>query len=209
MKGRIWGIIIGCILVVGGALLVVLFQFSLPFVAAILLGCAGIFAIAWGGMYFERNFPRGKVVQQKEKCVDICSELLGNAEESIAIVSGALYPGFYDNQRILDAFRKALKKRARIEIVCGPHVDKITSKVVKLAKDNGNFTICYLPYYPKAHFMIVDRRSVRKDKEHSERLSLDAEMIGTVYYDRPFLATQLGRIFEALKSKATCTSEEG
>lgn len=201
MGKRIIGTVLGVFFLVIAALLVASLHSEPIFLVAIFLGCVGMLMIVWGGMYFERSFPLRKVKNDRGQCRDVCSELFREAKETIQIVGGNLHHEFYSDDKIINDLDQALQRGVKIEVVCGPEIDKKNDKLVNLAQNRKHFKISHLPYYPKRHFMIIDRRHVRKEKKHPVAPLQHLEMEGTVLYNRLFLASQLSEIFETLKSK--------
>lgn len=207
---RLIAFVLGSVCVVGAFFLVIFGNLESFFWITILMGFIGILLISWGSMYFIRNFPDTAVgiENDRDKCVELSRKLFEGAKESIRIVGGELHNEFYDNDKITESLKKALSDKVKVEIICGPKIDEKDAKLMDLEKQRDGLTIDHLSYYPKRHFTIVDKKGVRLEKEHPIPLSKNDRIVATTYYHRPFLAFQLNKTFESLKSKVSSTAEK-
>lgn len=133
--------------------------------------------------------------------------LYGKAEKSIKIVSGRLNSEFYNDSRIVGAFKKAIENKVLIEIVCGPAVDPETKEIIELAKkDFVKIFQLKTNNIPRAHFSIVDEKHLRLEMPHSPRAesgTTEADIVLDAPFDdiKEFVAE-----FDGLKSNAQLTS---
>lgn len=210
MSKRLGFVVVGCICIVVAVCMAVFVDSGLVFWITVLMGSTGMLLISWGSMYFLRNFPNTAmgVGNDRETCVELSCKLFEGAKKSIRVVGGDLYHEFYNDDRVMEALKKVLSSNVKVEVICGPKIDEQDTTFIDLEKQSDSLTIDHLSYNPKRHFMIVDKRGVRLEEEHPIPLSKYDSIVASVYYDRPFLAFQLNRTFESLKSKVISATEK-
>ena len=210
MSKRFLGFVLGGICVAVAIFMVVSVDSGLVFWIAVLMGSGGMLLISWGSMYFKRNFPSTitGVSNNREKCIRLSGELLEGPKKTIRIVGGDLDHTFYNNKRITEALKEALSSGVKVEIICGPRIDKKDTALIDLEKKHDSLTIDHLSYNPKRHFTIVDKRGVRLEGEHPIPILKDDNVIAKVYTDRPFLAFQLDESFRSLRDKIGSAAEK-
>ncbi len=143
-----------------------------------------------------------------ESAIKVSSRYLyGKAEKSIKIVSGRLNSEFYNDSRIVSAFKKAIEKNVLIEIVCGPAVDPKTKEIIELSK-KGFIKIFQLKSndLPKTHFSIIDEKHLRLEMPHSPRAetgTTEADIVLDASFDD---IKEIIAEFDMLKSNAQLKS---
>ena len=204
MDKRSLAVVFGCIGVTLAILMSLLVDSASVFSITLFVGCIGTLLVAWGSKYFLRNYPdtaRG-TPNSREKCVELTRELLEGARKSIRIVGGELHHGFWKNKEITRALKEAVSKHGvKVEIICGPKFDEENTVLRDLVGKHDGIVLRNLSYNPKRHFMVVDEKGVRLEKEHPIPLSKSDDLVATVYNDRPYLAYQLNETFNSLKDK--------
>jgi sugar-specific transcriptional regulator TrmB len=94
-------------------------------------------------------------------------EFIDRAKHELKILSGTLYPDFYNAEPILKAFERAIARGVEIKILCGPEAD--LGKVPKLKEwiDERKIEVRRLLEDYSPHFMVADGgQHIRLEERH-------------------------------------------
>jgi len=168
------------------------------FIAPLIIGI--LMAVAMAAYTYYR-LPRPVPNDSLGSAIAETPKLIAKARRELKIVSGSLYPSFYNDERISRSLEAAVRRGVTVKVVCGPRAD--LSKVPALSdlRRQGLVEIRRLNTEPRPHFMVVDGgRHIRLEAPHPE------ERLGTVramvIYNSVELGREHDRLFDELWNKA-------
>ena len=151
---------------------------------------------------FAEVYSGTRINKLLEREVIISENVFANSREYIKIVCGRLNSKFYNDERIVEAFKKAHNNGATIEIICGPEVDPNTKAVTQMCKNNI-VEVWQSERWPKSHFWIVDGKDVRLEDPHT--IEFQKNTHASILSDAKPIAEDLLKRFENLKREANKT----
>lgn len=167
------------------------------FVIASMIGFLIAILIAIYAYWPLRSIPNDNL----EAAIAESSKLINKANYELKVVSGTLYPGFYNAEPISRALEDRVNHGLKIKILYGPRAD--LSKVPKLSKlyEEGAIMIRRLNREPRPHFMVCDGgRHIRLEGIHSEETADNPK--AKIIYNSVEIGWRYNRLFDELWNEA-------
>lgn len=168
------GIIRSAIVVVSIIMLAsTLLSFDVYFVAGVVVVVvvvSGLVAGLIGGIKLLPSLPSIRYFENNDKkAVKLLVNDIKKAHKTIKIVSGTATSKVYDDKKVRNAFKEAIQKGVRIQIVVCNKIDLNKENIITELAEKGMIEL-YKPRedkVPKNHFRVMDRISVYSEKEHA------------------------------------------
>ncbi len=173
---RYMGIIRGAVVVISIIVFVMLMSFALSkdvylVAGAVVVGVVilGLFAGLIGGIKLLPSLPSMSSLKNNDKkAVKLLVNDIKKAHKTIKIVSGTATSKVYGDKKVRNAFKEAIQKGVRIQIVVCNKIDLNKENIITELAEKGMIEL-YKPRkdkIPKNHFRVMDRISVYSEKEH-------------------------------------------
>jgi len=167
------GIIRGAIVVISIIMLVsTLLSFDVYFVAGVVVVgvvVLGLVAGLIGGIKLLPSLPSIRSLENNDKkAVKLLVNDIKKAHKTIKIVSGTATSKVYNDKKVRNAFKEAIQKGVRIQIVVCNKIDLNKENIITELAEKGMIEL-YKPRedkVPRNHFRVMDSISVYSEKEH-------------------------------------------
>lgn len=172
---RYMGIIRSAVVVISIIMLVILVSAVLPIDAYLVVGAAvmsivvvGLVAGVIGGFKLSSHIVR-HVENDNEKAAESLAKDINKAHKSIRIVGGTANPWVYNDEKVKNAFSRAIQRGVEIQVAFSKIKSDEENTIIELAK--GGMIELYKPHsdkVPRNHFRVMDTISVYSEKEHAD-----------------------------------------
>jgi len=166
---------------------------------AVLLRYVGDFPFPWE---FRRKCPNPEGNPEQPDSFGLCESLmkLKDGYEFNAVM-GNMNAKVCNTESVLKALETALAKDVKINIICGPFIDKKSQKFLKLL-DNPKVKLFQLDQWPERHFRVIKNEKGKPIWVYVEEPHRPFESNGFRCAKSSRLARQYQEIFEKIKQKA-------
>ena len=169
------GIIRGAVVVIFIIVLVMLVSVALSIDAYLAAGTVvvtivilGLFAELVVGIKLFSHIER-HIENNNELAVESLVKDINKAHKTIRIVGGTATPEVYNDEKVKNAFNRAIQRSVKIQVVFSDIKSDKENTIVELAK-KGMIEL-YIPKrdkVPRNHFRVMDKILVYSEKEHAD-----------------------------------------
>jgi hypothetical protein len=128
----------------------------------------GLVAGVIGGVKLSSRIER-HVENDNEKAAESLAKDINKAHRSIRIVGGTANPWVYNDEKVKNAFSRAIQRGVKIQVAFSKIESDEENTITELAK--GGMIELYEPHsdkVPRNHFRVMDTISVYSEKEHAD-----------------------------------------